>query len=50
MTRLAKRLFSVSISVVSLIDFERQWFKSVQGLDKCETQRDISFCGHVINQ
>ncbi|MBB1383045.1 GGDEF domain-containing protein [Shewanella sp. 11B5] len=49
-TRLAKRLFSVSISVVSLIDSERQWFKSVQGLDICETRRDISFCGHAINQ
>jgi GAF domain-containing protein len=49
-TRLAKRLFSVSISVVSLIDSDRQWFKSVQGLDVCETRRDISFCGHTINQ
>lgn len=49
-TRLARRLFSVSISVVSLIDSDRQWFKSVQGLDVCETSRDISFCGHAINQ
>tara|TARA_R110002050_G_scaffold78353_6_gene167259 strand:- start:547 stop:1530 length:984 start_codon:yes stop_codon:yes gene_type:complete len=49
-TRLAKRLFSVSISVISLIDADRQWFKSSQGLDVCETQRDISFCGHAINQ
>lgn len=49
-TRLARRLFSVSISVVSLIDSDRQWFKSVQGLDVCETSRDISFCAHAINQ
>ncbi|GGP55110.1 GGDEF domain-containing protein [Shewanella saliphila] len=49
-TRLARQLFSVSISVVSLIDSDRQWFKSVQGLDVCETSRDISFCAHAINQ
>ncbi|MGX9461240.1 diguanylate cyclase [Shewanella sp. A14] len=49
-TRLAKRLFSVSICVVSLVDSKRQWFKSVQGLDICETRRDISFCAHTINQ
>ncbi|MDD8059718.1 MULTISPECIES: GGDEF domain-containing protein [Shewanella] len=49
-TRLARRLFSVSISIVSLIDSDRQWFKSVQGLDVCETSRDISFCAHAINQ
>ena len=47
-TRIAKRLFGVSIAVVSLIDAERQWFKSRQGLDACETSRDISFCGHAI--
>ncbi|MGI2173511.1 diguanylate cyclase [Shewanella ulleungensis] len=49
-TRLARRLFSVSISLVNLVDSDRQWFKSVQGIDVCETSRDISFCGHAINQ
>lgn len=49
-TRMAKRMFGVSISLVSLIDEERQWFKSKQGLDAEETPRDISFCGHAINQ
>ncbi|WP_394130460.1 sensor domain-containing diguanylate cyclase [Shewanella maritima] len=49
-TRLAQRLFSVSISLVSLIDTERQWFKSSQGLDASETPRDISLCGHAIEQ
>lgn len=47
-TRLAKRLFDVPISLVSLIDSDRQWFKSKFGLDASETHRDISFCGHTI--
>lgn len=47
-TRLAKQLFSTSIAVVSLVDADRQWFKSRQGLDAEETARDISFCGHAI--
>jgi len=49
-TRMAKRMFNVSISLVSLVDEDRQWFKSKQGLDTSETPRDISFCGHAINQ
>jgi diguanylate cyclase (GGDEF)-like protein len=49
-TRMAKRMFDVSISLVSLIDEDRQWFKSAQGLEATETPRDISFCGHAINQ
>lgn len=49
-TRMAKRLFDVPISLVSLVDSDRQWFKSAQGLDANETPRDISFCGHAILQ
>lgn len=49
-TRLAKRLFNVPIALISLVDSERQWFKSRQGLDGCETSRDVSFCGHAILQ
>jgi diguanylate cyclase (GGDEF)-like protein len=49
-TRLAKAVFNVPISAFSLIDSERQWFKSIQGLSVCETSRDVSFCGHAINQ
>lgn len=49
-TRMAKRMFGVSISLVSLVDENRQWFKSVQGIDASETSREISFCGHAINQ
>jgi diguanylate cyclase (GGDEF)-like protein len=49
-TRLARRLFGVPISLVSLIDEDRQWFKSAEGLDISETSREVSFCGHAINQ
>ncbi len=48
LTRMAKQLFDVPIAVVSLIDKDRQWFKSCVGLDVSETPRDISFCGHAI--
>lgn len=48
LTRLAKRMFGVPISLVSIVDSDRQWFKSAQGLDATETPRDISFCGHAI--
>ena len=47
-TRLARRVFGVPIALVSLVDADRQWFKSRQGLDATETPRDISFCGHAI--
>jgi len=47
-TRLARQLFSTQIALVSLVDADRQWFKSRQGLDAEETGRDISFCGHAI--
>lgn len=47
-TRLARSVFRVPISLVSLIDSDRQWFKSRAGLDTSETPRTISFCGHAI--
>jgi len=47
-TRTAARLLDVPIALVSLIDRDRQWFKSHTGLDTRETPRDISFCGHAI--
>ncbi len=47
-TRLARRLFDIPIALVSLVDENRQWFKSCMGLDVRETPRDISFCGHAI--
>ena len=48
-TRLAKKLFNVPIALVSLVDEERQWFKSSVGLDAKETSREVSFCGHAIH-
>lgn len=48
LTRMAKRLFGVPIALVSLVDGNRQWFKSCFGLSVSETSRDISFCGHAI--
>ena len=48
LTRMAMRAFNVPIALVSLVDENRQWFKSRVGLDACETGRDISFCGHAI--
>ena len=48
LTRLAQRLFDVRTTLVSLVDHDRQWFKSRQGLDALQTPRSISFCGHAI--
>jgi len=48
LTRFARQRFGVPIALVSLIDAERQWFKSCVGLDVSETSREISFCGHAI--
>jgi signal transduction histidine kinase/CheY-like chemotaxis protein len=48
LTRLAKRIFDVPTALVSLVDAERQWFKSKQGLDADQTPRSVSFCGHAI--
>lgn len=45
---MAQRLYDVPIALVSLVDENRQWFKSCIGLEVCETPRDISFCGHTI--
>jgi len=48
LTLLAKQIFKTQIVLISLIDSNRQWFKSRQGLSVTETDRDISFCGHAI--
>lgn len=48
LTRLARRLFGVPIALISLVDANRQWFKSCQGLGVSETPREVSFCGHAI--
>lgn len=47
-TRIAADLFGVPIALISLVDADRQWFKSKVGLDATQTPRNISFCGHAI--
>jgi phosphoribosyl 1,2-cyclic phosphodiesterase len=47
-TRIAAALFDVPIALVSLVDRDRQWFKSRWGLDASQTDRDRAFCAHVI--
>ncbi len=47
-TRVAARTFGVPIALISLVDRDRQWFKSAEGLDGEETPREFSFCGHAI--
>ena len=48
-TKLVADLFDAPIALVSLVDQDRQWFKSSFGMeDVQETPRDISFCGHAV--
>ena len=47
-TRTAKLIFQTPIVLISLVDHNRQWFKSCLGLPLRETPRDISLCGHAI--
>jgi diguanylate cyclase (GGDEF)-like protein/PAS domain S-box-containing protein len=47
-TRLASTALRLPIVLVSLVDAERQWFKSRVGLEVAETPRQISFCAHAV--
>lgn len=47
-TRLATALFDVPIAAISLIDAERQWFKSCVGFGAAQSSREASFCAHAI--
>ena len=48
LTRIAAAAFDVPIALVSLVDKDRQWFKSCIGLAVRETERDLAFCAHVV--
>jgi phosphoribosyl 1,2-cyclic phosphodiesterase/CheY-like chemotaxis protein len=48
LTRLAAAVCGVPIALVSLVDSDRQWFKSSHGLAVCESSRETSFCAHAV--
>ncbi|MET0181041.1 MAG: GAF domain-containing protein, partial [Novosphingobium sp.] len=48
LTRVAAALFNVPIALVSLVDANRQWFKSCVGTDISESSREMSFCAHAV--
>lgn len=49
LTRIAASALDVPIALVTLVDSDRQWFKSCFGLDTRETSREVAFCAHVVH-
>jgi len=50
LTKISTEICNTSISLVTLVDRDRQWFKSKIGMDAVETSRDVAFCSHAILQ
>lgn len=50
LVELASRICGTPVSILTLIDEDRQWFKAKHGIEDSQTPRKISFCGHAILQ
>ena len=48
--RLAAEICGTEIALITLVGADRQWFKARVGVTQTETARDLSFCGHCINE